>query len=86
MDQRQTFDDLHSLKAILLNLCEQKGKASLLVDREGLIRMEGIIESIEEKAPLEVTVVMVNNSIPQPIFLKEIVAVNSIFSSDYSEC
>lgn len=86
MDQRQTFDDLHDLKAILSNLCEQKDKASLLVDREGLIRMEGIIESIEEKAPLEATVVMVNNSIPQPIFLKEIVAVNGIFSSDYSEC
>lgn len=86
MDQRLTFDDLHSLKAILLNLCDQKDKVSLLLDREGLIRMEGIIENIEEKTPLEATVIIVNNSVPQPIFLKEIIAVNGIFSSDYSEC
>ncbi len=86
MDQRQTLDDLHGLKAILLNLCGQKSKASLLVDREGLIRMEGIMESVEEKASWEATVVMVNDSLSQTLFLREIIAVNGVFSSDYSEC
>lgn len=48
MDQRQTFDDLHALLAIVSGVYEKKQKASLLIDADGLTRMEGEISALEQ--------------------------------------
>jgi hypothetical protein len=86
MDQRQTFKDLKELKAILENLCDQQEKASFLVDREGLTRMEGTIASLELGESLTTAIIYLNCSETSFHYLHEIIAVNGIFRSDYSEC
>jgi hypothetical protein len=47
MDKRETFDNLQKLKTILAAL--QQHHVSLLLDNEGLSRMEGIITSMDER-------------------------------------
>jgi hypothetical protein len=84
MDQRETFDSLQKLKAVLQGLQQQREKASFLLDDEGLTRTEGIIASIEEKPDLGSTGVVLDHG--ETIVLKQIIAVNGQFRSDYSEC
>jgi hypothetical protein len=49
MDQRETFNDLQKLRAILNKLYQEQDIVSLLLDHEGLTRMEGFITSIDEQ-------------------------------------
>lgn len=84
MDQRVTFDNAKSLLSTLSGLYQKKEKISLLLDLQGLSRLEGIIDSIEEKQPLEKTLIKVNNA--DAFLLKQVIAVNGIFRSEYSEC
>jgi hypothetical protein len=84
MDQRETFDSLQKLKTILCSLNQQGETASLLVDSDGLTRMEGHIASIKEKADLGSTVITLEHG--EWIYLNQIIAVNGQFRSDYSEC
>jgi Mg2+/Co2+ transporter CorC len=78
MDKRETFDNLQKLKTILAAL--QQHHVSLLLDNEGLSRMEGIITSMDERTD----VITINGT--NTISLNHIVAVNGQFRSDYSEC
>jgi hypothetical protein len=84
MDQRQTFPNLESLRSILNDMILKGEKASFLLDRNGLSRTEGSILSVEETSPIGDTVVKLNND--DLVYLKEIVGVNGIFRSDYTEC
>ncbi len=84
MDQRQTFPNLESLRSILNDMILKGEKASFLLDRNGLSRAEGSILSMEETQPVGDTVIKLNND--ELDYLKEIVGVNGIFRSDYTEC
>ena len=84
MDKRETFGNLEKLRTILDKLRQEQEKASLLLDQEGLTRMEGLISSIDDQPDLSTTVVTLNGD--TKILLTQIVAVNGQFRSDYSEC
>lgn len=84
MDQRQTFPNLESLRSILNEIVLKGEKASFLLDRNGLSRAEGSILSMEETQPVGDTVIKLNND--DLVYLKEIVGVNGVFRSDYTEC
>ncbi len=84
MDQRITFDSAKSLLYTLSNLQHKKEKVSLLIDLKGLTRLEGYIVNIEEQQPLEKILIKVNNA--DAFLLEQVIAVNGIFRSEYSEC
>ncbi|MEJ7677047.1 MAG: hypothetical protein WKG06_37265 [Segetibacter sp.] len=84
MDQRTTFDSAKSLLSTLSNLHQLKEQVSLLIDLEGFTRLEGRIIRIEEQQPLEKTLIKVNDA--DAFLLEQVIAVNGIFHSDYSEC
>lgn len=84
MDQRQTFGNLEELKAILDKCYNEHTPVALLADHEGLFRTSGNIVAAIKQAPLEDAVLALDNG--TVLKLNEIVAVNGIFHSDYSEC
>lgn len=84
MDKRETFDDLQKLKTILNTLLQQQAKASFLIDNNGLTRIEGVITAIEEQPDLNFAAITINHT--DKILLKQIIAVNGQFCSNYSEC
>jgi hypothetical protein len=84
MDKRQTFADSTELLSILSGFYEDKQNVALLVDIDGLTRMEGRITAINQNGDLNKTIIIVDDK--DGTLLNEIVAVNGIFSSDYSEC
>lgn len=81
MDKRETFDTTDSLKTILAGLYQQNQKASFLIDKDGLTRLEGLITHIELQG--DSTTIMVGD---MPIAIEQIIAVNGIFRDDYTEC
>lgn len=84
MDKRETFDDLQKLKAFLKTLWQQQSKASFLIDDNGLIRIDGVVSFIDEQADLNFAIVTIDGD--NNILLKQIIAVNGQFRSDYTEC
>lgn len=83
MDQRQVFNNSQELLSIIRSVSSQGLKASLLVDKEGLTRVEGSITSINEQEAMDLTIVIDDS---YHCLLKEIIGINGIFRSDYSEC
>jgi hypothetical protein len=83
MDQRETFDSAESLKKILTNIYHQQQMASLLIDINGLERVEGYITQVEDGSEAAKTIVAINN---RQLMLHQIIAVNGIFHAAYSEC
>lgn len=81
MDKRETFANIDSLKTILSNLYQQKQKASLLIDKDGLTRVEGIITHMQQNG--STATITVGDKL---IALEQIIAVNGIFRDDYTEC
>lgn len=81
MDQRQTFSDISELKNILIKLIEDKKNADFLIEKNGLTRLSGVINELKEGGD-NLIVVNGNNEIK----LNDIIAINGIFQSDYSEC
>lgn len=84
MDQRQTFSDLHELLSLIIAFSEDAKKVSLLIDDNGLERLEGIITRTTQKENLNETNITVDTN--REVTLKNIIAINGIFGSDYSEC
>jgi hypothetical protein len=84
MDQRDTFQNLSQLHSIVSGLFTEKQKASLLIDSNGLTRVEGEITFIEQQGDPAKTVITIDNV--DQINLSQIIAVNGLFRSDYSEC
>jgi len=85
MDQRQTFGNLAELKAIL----EEDGVVShiayLIIDRDGLTRISGHITGVEMTTDAR-SFIIIDSSPSHIVYLTEIVAINGLFRSDYSEC
>jgi hypothetical protein len=84
MDQRTTFKDVDQLMDIINVVFKEKGKASFIIDKEGLTRMEGLITNVEQNTSSGRTVVHLQPS--NYFHLDEVIAINGIFRSDYSEC
>ncbi len=85
MDQRHTFADTAALTDLLTTLQKEQKYAAFLIDQNGLSRISGTIESIQNKNAPQL-ILSVDGISKQIILLDEIVAVNGIFRSDYSEC
>jgi hypothetical protein len=84
MDQRATFESLSQLLLIVTDLFVQKQNASFLVDINGLTRIEGKISFIKREKDVSKTTITIDNR--SEITINQIVAVNGLFHSDYSEC
>ena len=84
MDIRQTFSSEHELMEMLADLKAKQRDVALLVDRDGLARAAGKITALAtDNLTNSVTVSLNNDNTYEPT---EIIAVNGIFRSDYSEC
>lgn len=84
MDTRSTFTDLRELRNLLNTLQQEKREAALLVEHNGLTRVNGTIVSIEDGPAADDTVIKLDSH--EPVLMKEVVAVNGTFSADYTEC
>ena len=84
MDQRVTFANSDELFSFVSELFQQGKHASMLIDREGLTRAEGKITAITPNTNVDETLVTVNDI--DSFAIKEIMAVNGTFRSEYSEC
>jgi hypothetical protein len=85
MDQRNTFNGTNQLLDIITSLFKQKGKASLIIDKEGLTRMEGLITKVEQNNN-NIGETMIHLRPSNYFLLDEVIAINGVFRSDYSEC
>lgn len=85
MDQRQTFSNLTELAAILEQDNIRGLIAHLIIDRDGLTRVSGDIAGIETTIDGH-GFINIDNGASTVVYLAEIVAVNGLFRSDYSEC
>lgn len=84
MDKRETLKDDQQLLSIFFNLQQQQQKASLLIDENGLTRMEGNITHVEQDKNIGKSSIRIDEN--QPILLEQVIAVNGLFRDDYSEC
>jgi hypothetical protein len=84
MDQRQTFKDSDQLFSFITEIFQQQQHASLLIDKDGLERAEGKITSIDPNNDVDKTIILINDT--TPVLIKEIIGINGLFRSDYSEC
>ncbi len=84
MDIRQTFASTQELSEILLTILDEGSVAALLVDDQGLTRVSGKIASIINDRSNTPVSVSLDSGIAYR--LSDIIAVNGIFRSDYSEC
>jgi hypothetical protein len=84
MDQRQTFMNAHQLFSFVQQIFQQKQHAALLIDKEGLTRAEGMITSINLHDNIDETSIMIDDNVL--VLIKEIIGINGLFRSDYSEC
>ena len=84
MDTRTTFNTAEELFDILFAICRQKQQAALLIDSNGLTRIQGEIVSIEKKEDIRESVIHISGQ--DTIKLENVIGVNGIFHADYSEC
>ena len=84
MDQRQTFNNNNELFTFVTAFANDKPAVFLLIDRAGLTRLEGVITSINNNGDNENASITINNN--DTVLLKEIIGINGLFRSDYSEC
>ena len=84
MDIRQTFASTEELSEILTDLKATNADVAMLIDRDGLFRAAGKITDIRADDLKGGITVLLNED--SAYLLTDIVAVNGIFRSDYSEC
>ncbi len=82
MDSRHTLSVNETFLNTLLGCKAQKEKAAMIVDSNGLTRIEGFIREICLDTP-DPYLELDNGS---KVLLQTIVAVNGIFLPSYSEC
>ncbi len=82
MDSRKTLVVTETFKKMLLELFQEKTKASLLYDDHGMTRAEDFI--VEFKEDGKDSSIKLANGLEIPI--QTIIAVNGTFLSEYSEC
>lgn len=82
MDQRTIFQDYSELLRLLYSL--QGTHASFLVDDDGLTRLDGTITAVAPDTNAAKSQFVLDGTIT--LHLEQVIAVNGIFRSDYSEC
>ncbi len=82
MDNRQTLHTTETFFELLLAAYKGGEMVRLLIDKEGISRMEGFIRKMDIVNPL-CTVELDNGS---TVATTQIVAVNGIFRPEYGEC
>jgi hypothetical protein len=83
MDQRSTFSGFDQLLAILQTYYHNKEEVNFLVDDNGLERITGTVTAINPGITTAKTLVTINN---KTISLQQVVGVNGLFNSEYTEC
>ena len=84
MDSRNTVVTSEVFLHILTGHQENHQEVSLLVDKDGLTRLHGFIVCIHADNKFLKTKIELENG--HSFLLKELVAVNGMFRSDYAEC
>ena len=84
MDTRTTFNTSEELLSIVVSIYQQKQRVALLIDRNGLTRIQGEIISIDRKEDIGKSVIHIGEY--DPVELKDIIGINGLFHADYSEC
>ena len=82
MDTRTTLNKEGSFLALLQHERESNRKVNLLVDQEGISRVSGFINDIFNRN----NTYYIKLDDNQEFSISQIVAVNGIFSDDYTEC
>lgn len=82
MDCRLTLGKQETFVPLLQELQQQKRKAAMLLDINGLERMEGLIATLDLEAA-EPFVILEDGSKAE---LADIVAINGTFAPDYAGC
>lgn len=82
MDSRITLPMNTTFLKILEACLQQEEKVHLLVDDNGLVRMEGLIDSIQK----ETSGIFIKLKDAGRADISAIVAVNGIFRPEYAEC
>jgi hypothetical protein len=81
-DVRETLPVHGNFYSLILSLFENRETANILFDNNGITRANGLIKEISERNKSQFLVL--DNDLK--IGIHSIIAVNGIFSSDYSEC
>ena len=82
MDSRQTLRVHETFAELLHRIFEAGDKAHLLIDDNGITRLEGFIDALTINNPSPFMVLENGTTVP----LQTIVAVNGIFRPEYGEC
>ncbi len=82
MDSRITLQVDTTFLEILESCLQQEAKVHLLIDENGLVRMEGLIDDIYKDA--SGTYIELKEG--RRVAISTIVAVNGIFRPEYGEC
>ena len=80
MDQRITVSSAKDFIIMLSDLKNKNQKVSLLLDQMGIRRYEGMVKQVDESSG------EISFEDGSQISVMEIIAVNGIFTSGYSEC
>lgn len=81
-DTRQTLPEKASFYETVVKLFQEKQKAAMLYEDNGVTRGNGFITAVFEKDGQQW--LRLNDEID--IEIKKIYAINGLFASDYSEC
>ena len=84
MDSRKTINTAQSFLELINEYYANQERVSLLIDQEGLTRLEGLITSVQTKDKAEDAVIQIDKG--TSFSLADLIAVNGNFRSDYTEC
>ena len=82
MDVRETLPSGGSFYAIVVKLFNDRQKAAILYEDNGVTRANGFIEQVFEKDGK--SIMKFDNGLE--VDISKLYAINGMFSSDYSEC
>jgi hypothetical protein len=82
MDSRLTLKTTDTFLGLLNTSYHAAEKVYLLIEEDGMTRVEGLVKSISENVSDPFLVLQDDKK----IFIKNIIAVNGIFLPEYGEC
>jgi hypothetical protein len=83
MDSRKTINTAQSFLELINEYYANQERVSLLIDQEGLTRLEGLITSVQMKDNSEDAVIQIDKG--TSFSLADLIAVNGNFRSDFTE-
>lgn len=84
MDKRETFDNTaHLYRIVQQKIAEQK-MVHLIIDNNGLERVSGRIASVSNYTNAESARIQLDTN--ETFLLKDVIGIDGVFRSDYSEC